>query len=180
MSSSPAPRRGLVGWTPHGEEISCERDTLDHGIGPSVLELRFRAAVASDGRYELLSRGLTVDAWGRAVARGGPYGEYAARAWLELVARAPSCSATHTLELGRAQVTGPWDRVAAFSGWITLPDLVLEGCRANEVLEVRLRLLGQVNRGRVEVESFGVVASREEELQDAFALRRLPEATPAP
>jgi hypothetical protein len=172
------PRRGLLGWTTREDDWACRKDTLDEGLAPSSLELRFRGAIPADGRYQLLARGLTVDAWGRVVARGGALGDYVARARMEYLARTPSCTASHVLELARAQVTGPWERAAAFGGWIVLPDLVVEGCRANEVLEVRLRLVGEVNRGRVDVESFGVVASRPEELQEALALRLIPEPDP--
>jgi hypothetical protein len=174
------PRLGIVGWPPpKDEELVCLQDTHDHGATPAAMELRWRGVVAEDGSYALLARGLTLDAWGRVVARGGPYGEYIARAWFELVARAPSCTARHTLPLARAAVSAVWIRQAAFGGWIEVPDLELTGCRAGEVLEVRVRLLGEVNRGRLEVESFGVVAHRADELQDTLALRRRLEPGPA-
>lgn len=177
----PEPRRGVVGWQPaKGEDLACARDTLDHRGPPPALELAFRAVVPEDGDLDLLARGTTLDAWGRALARGGPYGEFAARTWFEYTATAPSCRAVHLKDLAKAVVTGPWDREALFSGWIVLPDLVLTGCRAGEVLEVRLRLLGEVNRGRVDVETFGVVAGRMEEVQDSLALRKRVAPPPAP
>jgi hypothetical protein len=170
------PRLGIVGWPPpRDEEPVCLQDTYDHGASLASLELRWRGVVAEDGSYDLLARGLTLDAWGRVLARGGPYGEYVARAWFELVARTPSCTTHHALPLARAAVSAAWTRQAAFGGWIVVPDLELTGCRAGEVLEVRLRLLGEVNRGRLEVESFGVVAHRADDLQDTLAVRRRPE-----
>jgi len=174
------PTRGLVGWQARRDELACLHDTLDDGPAPASLEFRFRAAILADGSYDLLARGLTADTSGRVEARGGAYGEFVAQARVELTARAPSCTATFTQPLSRAEVTGPWNRPASFSGWVILPDLVVEHCRAGEVLEVRLRLVAEANRGRLEVETFGLLASRTEELQEAFALRRRPEPAPEP
>jgi hypothetical protein len=175
------PRRGLVGWqTGRGEDFACLRDSLDHGLATSSLELRFRAVIPADGDYDLLARELTLDAGTRVLVRGAPYGEYTARAWFELQARTPSCTVTWVQELATAVVTAPMERSAGSRGWVILPDLVLEGCHAGEVLEARLRLLGEVNRGQVIVESYGLVVSSADELSDALALRRRAERTAAP
>lgn len=174
------PRRGLVGWTTaRQDDFACLHDSLDHGLAPSSLELRFRAAVPASGDYDLLARGLTVDTAVKALARGGAYGEFTARAWFELHARAPSCTVTWVQELAKAVVSAPMERGASSSGWVIVPDLVLEGCRASEILEVRLRLLGEVSRGQVIVESYGLVVAHADELSDALALVRRPEAPPA-
>jgi hypothetical protein len=173
-------RLGVAGWAAsRDEELACLADTLDHGPWDAALELRWRGVLPTDGSYDLLARDLTLAAWGRVVARSGPLGEYVARARFELVARAPSCTASHVQELARAGVSATGTREASFGGWIVVPDLVLDGCRAGEVLEARLRLRGEVNRGRVEVESYGVVAARAVELQDALAVRRRPDPPPA-
>jgi hypothetical protein len=172
------PVRGLLGWQSLDGEPLCLHDSYDHGQEAASLELHFRGAVSGEGALQLLSRGLTVNVVGRVRARGTPKVDVEASAHLELTARAPSCSATHLEPLGRAVVDGPWVRTAQFDGWIVLPDLLLQGCRAGEVLEVRLRLVGETTRGVVELDAFGLVAGRGDDLHDAFALRRRPDVAP--
>lgn len=173
---------GLLGWQSPDTEPICLHDSYDHGQQGASLELRFRGAIAADGTYQLLSRGLTANVYGRVRARGMPKVDVEASALLELTARAPSCSATHREPLARSVVDGPWVRTAHFDGWFVLPDLLLQGCRANEVLEVRLRLVGETTRGVIEVDAFGLVAGWGDDLHDSFALRRRadlgPEALP--
>jgi hypothetical protein len=177
--------RGLLGWQSLDGEPLCLHDSYDHGQEAAALELHFRGAVSGEGTFQLLSRGLTVNVVGRVRARGTPKVDVEASARLELTARAPSCAATHLEPLARAVVDGPWVRTAHFDGWFVLPDLVLQGCRPGEVLEVRLRLVGETTRGGVELDAFGLVAGRGDDLHDAFALRRRPDlgadaAPPAP
>jgi hypothetical protein len=83
------------------------------------------------------------------------------------------------LQLAKAEVTGPWSRVAEFRGWTKIPDLVIPNCKANETLEVTLRLQGEGNRGRVDVDWFGFSAVSHEDMNRVFGLRSRPSATSA-
>ena len=68
-------------------------------------------------------------------------------------------------------MTGIFSRQAEFSGWSEIPDTHLAGCKAGDPLEVRLRLAGDSNRGRIEVDAFGFSAVAADELNRIFGVR---------
>jgi hypothetical protein len=171
---------GVVGWQSPDDDPLCVLDTVAGGPAAPTLELRWQVTVPESGDLALLARRQAAGAWGAVEARGSYFGQFYAVAELVLEASAPSCRAAATLPLARAEVTGPWNRPAAFAGWIELPDLALQGCVAGEVLELRLRLAGRVNRGRIEVDGFGAAAGSDVEAAKAFVLRRRDPAAPPP
>jgi len=168
------PRENFVGWQSPNEDPACIHDTLYEGLRPGVLEFRWRSEIPDDGNYDLVTLEYSVGAWGRVVSRGSYYGDYFAKAQLTVNAKAPSCAGSWSLDLAKAAVTGPWSRVAAFNGWVTIPDLIVPGCRAREIIEVALRLQGESNRGKVEVDWFGFSAIKEEDVNRIFGLRLRP------
>jgi hypothetical protein len=171
-------RSGLIGWQSSTDDPVCFQDT-QLSLRPARLELRWSGTVPRDGRYELQSRRLPAGAWGVVICRSSYYGEFYAEARIELQASSPSCAATWTHPVASAKAVGPWNRPAPFAGWLLLPDLALEHCREGERLEVSLRLVAEMNRGRVEVDAFGISATASDEVGQAFALRPLPPAPPA-
>lgn len=171
-----APFKGEVrdffaGWQSGDQDPICDHDTLDHGTRPALLELRWRGKVPADGAFDLISGGYSVGAWGRVVARGSHYGDYLARARLELEVQSAHCRAEWSVVAARAAVTGSFSRAAEFTGWFEIPDTRVAACVAGDELEVRLRLLGEANRGRVEVDAFGFSTLSAEELNRMFGLK---------
>jgi len=171
---------GVVGWQSPDDDPLCVLDTVAGGPATPALELRWQVTVPESGDLDLLARRQAAGAWGAVEARGSYFGQYYAVAELVLEASAPSCRGVVTVPLARAEVTGPWNRPAVFAGWIELPDLALRGCVAGEVLELRLRLAGRVNRGRIEVDGFGAAAGSDVEAAKAFVLRRRDPSAPPP
>src|SRR4051812_16537574 len=169
----------LIGWeAPNPDDSACSHDTLYDGLKPAVLELRWRTEVPADGNYDLVALGYSVGAWGRVVSRGSHYGDYFAKAEVIIDARSAHCTAMWAKQLALAQVTGPADRQANFSRYLQLPDLQVTNCRAHEPLEVRLRLVGEANRGRVDVDWFGFSAVSDGEVNHIFGLRARPGTPP--
>ncbi len=165
----------LIGWeAPNPDDSACSHDTLYDGLKPAVLELRWRTEVPADGNYDLVALGYSVGAWGRVVSRGSHYGDYFAKAEVVIDARSAHCTATWAKQLALAEVTGPADRQANFAGYLELPDLQVSNCHAHEPLEVRLRLVGEANRGRVDVDWFGFSAVSDGEVNHIFGLRPRP------
>ena len=164
----------LIGWQSKDDDPACNIDTLEVGPGPAVLELRWQAVIPNDGSYELVPGGYGLGAWGSALSRGSWYGDYFAKATVLIAAQAPSCTGSWTLELAKTAVTGPWNRRAQFSGWISLPSIVLHGCRAGDIIEARVRLVGETNRGTVAVDWFGFSAATDDDVNRIFALRPRP------
>ncbi len=171
---SGAIRNNLIGWQSEGDDPACNIDTMETGLRPAVLELRWQAVIPSNGSYELVPAGYGLGAWGSALSRGSYYGDYFAKATVFIYAWAPSCSGSWALELARAVVTGPWNRRAIFSGWITIPAIVLPGCRGGDSVEARVRLVGETNRGAINVDWFGFSAAADEDVNRIFALRERP------
>jgi len=165
------PRENFVGWQSPSEDPACIHDTLYEGLRPGVLEFQWRSEIPQDGNYDLVTLEYSVGAWGRVVSRGSYYGDYFAKAQLMVNAKAPHCGGSWSLDLAKAAVTGPWSRVAGFSGWVTIPDLVVAGCKAHETMQVTLRLQGESNRGKVEVDWFGFSAIKQEDVNRIFGLR---------
>jgi hypothetical protein len=169
-------RNNLIGWQPEDDDGACNIDTMETGLRPAILELRWQAVIPNDGSYELVPAGYGLGAWGSALSRGSYHGDYFAQATLFIDAQAPSCSGSWALQLARAAVTGPWSRQANFSGWITIPAIVLSGCRGGDTVEARVRLVGETNRGAVNVDWFGFSAVADQDKNRIFALREQPNA----
>jgi len=173
-------RNNLLGWeSGDPDDPACTHDTLHEGIRAGVLEMRWRSELPQDGSYDLVTLGYSVGAWGRVTSRGSYYGDYYARASVVVEASSPSCAARWSSDLALAQVTGLQDRVAAFSGWLEIPDIGIAGCKAHEPIEVKLRLVGDVNRGKVDVDWFGFSALEDDEVNRIFGIRPRPDAPAA-
>jgi hypothetical protein len=168
-------KEDLIGWqAPDPDDPACSHDTLTDGISPGVLELRWKKMVPADGSYDLVTLGWSVAAWGWVSSRGSHYGDYVAKAEIVVEAHNPGCSAKWSQNVGEAQVTGPIERHANFSGYAEIPDLVLKQCKGGAPLEVSVRLVGEANRGRIEVGWFGFSAVKDEDANHIFGLRARP------
>lgn len=165
-------RHYFAGWQ-HDEvgEPMCDHDTFEDGLKPAWLELRWRGQIPQDGAYDLVSGGFSAGAWGRVQARGSYYGDFFAKAWIEVTATSPHCKAEWQEDLAKVSVSGLLLRGQEITGWKELADLDLAGCKAGDPLEVRLRLVGESNRGRVEVDGFGFSVVNEEELGRIWGIR---------
>jgi len=162
----------LLGWeSPDAEDAACTHDTWADGLPPGVLEMHWRSEIAQDGSYDLVTLGYSVGAWGRVVGRGAHYGDSFSLAKLVVEARSPHCEASWSLELALAKVSGPQTRQADFSGWVEIPELLMKGCKAHDPVDVRLRLIGEANRGRIDVDWFGFSALADDEVNRIFGLR---------
>src|SRR5258707_10559355 len=73
-------RDDLIGWQSKDQDPACVHDTLDDGIGPAALELRWRVMIPKDGQYEIAPSGFGLGAWGRIVSRGSSIGDYVSTA----------------------------------------------------------------------------------------------------
>ena len=129
-------------------------------------------AIPADGAWELIGGGFAVGAWGRVQARGSYYGDFVARARVVLEATSPHCRAEWSADLAKAAVTGVYARARDFTGWTEIPDLRLDGCKAGEPIDVRVRLVADSNRGRIEVDAFGFSTLNNDELNRIFGVRR--------
>lgn len=174
-----APFRGEIhqsfaGWQSPDQDPICDHDTLDDGANAATLELRWLGSVPADGAYDLISGGYAVGAWGRVTSRGSYYGDYFAQVRLVLEVRSRHCRVERSFDLAKAQVAGFDVRAAEFKGWLTIPDTRLAGCARGDPLEVRLRLVGDANRGRIEVDAFGFSVASAGELDRMFGVRPAP------
>jgi hypothetical protein len=162
----------FAGWhSGKEEEPICDHDTFDDTIKPAMLTMRWHGTVPADGGWSVVSGGYAVGAWGRVLARGATRGDYFALARVVLEAKTPHCQAEWSEQVALAKITGSYTRGAAFSGWIELPDLKLAGCVAGDPIDVRLRLVGESNRGRIEVDAFGFSTAAADELNQMFGVR---------
>lgn len=165
-------KENLIGWAaPTAADAACSHDTFYDGLQPAVLELRWRSLVPADGTFDLVTLGYAVGAWGRVVTRSSHYGDYFARAEVVIDAQSAHCSTSWSKALAVAKATGPIERVAVFSGWIEIPDLVVADCRKDDPLDVRVRFVGESNRGRVDVDWFGFSAVNDDDANRIFGLR---------
>jgi hypothetical protein len=169
-------RDNLLGWQSANNDPVCIHDTVDDGVKPGVLELRWRSEIPADGSYDLVTLGYSVGTYGTVLSRGSWMGDYAAKAELHIDAQAAHCGASRLFPLATAEVNGPLYRGAVYSGWTEIPNLILAGCKAHEPIEVRVRLVGESNRGRIEVDWFGIAAATDEEVHRIFGLRPRPGA----
>jgi hypothetical protein len=161
----------FAGWQSRDGDPVCDHDTFEDGTRPAALELLWHGTVPADGAWDLISGGYSVGAWGRVVSRGAYFGDYFASARVVLEARAPHCRAEWSLNLALAKITGSMTRGAEFSGWVAIPDTRIAGCSAGDPLEVRLRLVGDSNRGRIEVDAFGFSVATADELNRMFGIK---------
>lgn len=170
----------FLGWRSADNDPICIHDTADDGVKPGVLELRWRSEVPADGSYELVSLGYSVGTYGSVLSRGSWMGDFLAKAELRIEAEAAHCTASRSFPLATASVNGPLYRGADYSGWTELPTLLLAGCKAHEPIDVRVRLVGESNRGRIDVDWFGIAAANDDEVNRIFGLRPRAAAAASP
>jgi hypothetical protein len=168
----------FAGWQSPTDDPACVHDSFRDGPAPGTLALRFRAEIPRDGDFELVQAGFALGSVGLVEARGSHFGDYVARATVEVEARAPTCSARWSKELAMAALTGPYQRSAGFSGWFHVSDLPLRGCKGGDRLELDVRLVAATTRGSIVVDLFGFSATRDEDLHRMFGLRPLAAASP--
>jgi hypothetical protein len=113
-----------------------------------------------------------VKTLGAVVCRGGWTVEAMAFATLVVEARSAHCSANWSTPLAKTMSFGPETRATPFDGYKDIPPLLLEECRAGDVLEVRLRLEADTNRGRIDVDSFGFEIMSDLDGRRLFGLMR--------
>jgi hypothetical protein len=162
-----------IGWH-QGKDSdipACTYDSFENGTEPAALELRWRVVVPEDGNYDVVAMGYSVGAFGRVLSRGGWKGSYYTKVKVDVDASSSSCGGDWSQDLANAKVDGPWEREAPFSGWVQIPDIQVYGCRGQDVLELRVRLIGETNRGQVDVDWFGFSAQRDDEMNKIFALK---------
>jgi hypothetical protein len=164
-------REDLLGWQSGDRDSVCVHDTLDDGVGPATLELKWQVVIPKDGRYEIEPSGFGLGAWGRVVSRGSSIGDYVSRATVAIDGRGKSCAGSWSIEVAKSVVSGPWARVAAFSGWIEVPNIALGKCTGGDTLDVIVRLIGESNRGSINVDWFGFSARTDDDANHIFALR---------
>lgn len=162
---------GLFGWQPPGSGAACLHDTLDHGLDPASLTVRWVAVIPKDGDYEVVQGIFGLGAWGKVAVRSSFWGDYFASASVAIEARTPSCHGSWTQLLAAAEATGGWVRTQAFEGGIEVGEVVLSGCRAGEQVQLELRLVGESNRGSVSVDWFGFSAYTANDADSLFGLR---------
>ena len=168
----------FAGWWAEGDDAICYHGTLESGLQPATLEMRWKSIVPADGNYNVLSTGYAVGTWGDVMARGSYFGDYWAWARVNLEVHSPHCHDSRSFDLARAALTLPAERSASFSGWVEIPDIWVAGCKAGDPLEVRVRLVGQSNRGHIAVTGFGFWAAKDEELDRMFGFRPAPVPPP--
>ena len=161
----------FAGWQSHDADPACDHDTFDDGLHSASLELHWQGSVPVDGAVDLVSGGYAIGAWGRAVARGSHYGNYVAWARVVLEVVSPHCRGEWASPLARAAVTGSFSRQVEFTGWSEVPDLHLAGCKAGDPLDVRVRLMADSNRGRIEIDAFGFSAVAGDDIDHVFGVR---------
>ena len=166
-------REYFAGWQSGKEETPiCDHDTFDDTTKPAILALHWRGTIPADGAWSVISGGYAVGAWGRVLARGSYHGDYFALARVEFDATSPHCKVEWSKQLALAKITGIYTRGANFDGWVEIPDVTLTGCVAGEPVDVRLRLVGESNRGRIEVDAFGFSTAASSELNQMFGMRK--------
>ena len=89
-----------------------------------------------------------------------------------LDATSPHCSGRWSTDLARTAVTRAEARARDFDGWTEIPDVHLFGCKAGEPIDVRVKLVADSNRGRIEVDAFGFSTLNDDELNRVFGVRR--------
>jgi len=172
-------RDGLFGWQGPGELPACRHDTFEQGQAPGWLELRWAAAIPADGDWLVTPGIFGLGAWGKVTARSAPQGRFTSEATVLVEARAPSCRGEWSLSVARTQATNSWPRTAEYAGAVELEEILLRGCRAGEPVELRLRFVGESNRGRIDVAWFGFSAYATDDADQLFGLRPGPERPPS-
>jgi hypothetical protein len=161
----------MLGWKSDDRELpACTHDTLYDGQQPAALELSWSGQVPGDGDYELNTFGYTVSTTGQVVCRGTWHADTHAAASLVIEANSAHCSQSWSLPLAAVSSFGPESRAVPFYGYKEIPPLLLPGCKAGEALRVRARLVGEVNRGRVDVDSFGFFPGSYSDAHQLFGL----------
>lgn len=170
-------RDSFAGWQSSDDQSVCEHDTFQDTVRPAKLELRWHGTVPADGSFLVLTGGYSVGAWGRVLVRGSYYGDYYSTARVVLEVTSPHCRAEWSSQLALAKLTGEFLRGAEFTGWVSIPDTRIEHCVKGDPLDVRLRLLGDSNRGKIEVDAFGF-STQGSGLNRMFGVRPAPPLPP--
>lgn len=172
-------RDHLFGWPAQEDDApTCWHDSLDHGPEAGTLELRWVARIPADGDYAVAQGMFGLTALVAATVRSGQFGDFSAAAVLAVDAVAPSCRASWTTPLARVDASAGWHRGREFAGAVEVAELALQGCRAGEEVALRVRLVGQATRGRVEVGWVGFSAYAPEDVDQLFGLRPGPAEQP--
>ena len=161
----------FAGWQSPDAEPLCDHDTFDDGVGAATLDLRWRGTIPANGAWDVVTGGYSAGAWGRVMSRGSHHGDYFASARMVLEATSPHCRAEWSVLLALVKIDFVTTRGTEFSGWTEIPDTRLAGCVAGDPIEVRLKLVGDSSRGRIEVEAFGFSVAAAYELNRMFGLR---------
>jgi hypothetical protein len=167
-------RESFAGWWSDDEGPACIHRTFKGGLKPAALELRWQGTVPADGGYNVVSGGYALGTWGYVVARGSYYGDFWAWARVTIDVQSAHCRGSWSLDLAKAALTGPDMRAADFSGWVEIPDIRISGCKAGDILDVRVRLVGQSNRGDIAVDMFGFWAQSDDDLNRMFGIEPAP------
>jgi len=149
-----AAKANVLGWEAEHDDATCSHDTLYDGIHDAELTLRWAGVVPKDGDFEIetFDNGLRV--WVDVVSRGGWNSDSLADVNLVLQARSEHCSLTWMDSVAHVASFGPEVRDARYGGFKEVPTLRLVNCKGGDPLEVRVALVGQANRGPIEVDSF--------------------------
>jgi hypothetical protein len=161
----------FAGWWAADDDPICYHGTLESGLQPATLEMRWRGVIPADGNYDVLSAGYALGSWGTVMARGSYFGDFWAEARVDINVQSASCSGTWSSDLAIAALSLQGERSADFSGWMEIPDIRVSGCKAGEPLDVRVQLVGQSNRGHIAVDGFGFWAAKDEELNQIFGIK---------
>ena len=167
-----ARRFELIGWEsdPNSSDPICSHDTLLDGVGTASLDLLFRGAVPADGDLEIntFDNGLRV--FVTVQSRGSWVGDSVTNVRFAVEARSDHCSLSWMSPLASAATFGPERVGTPYGGYKEIPRLRLRQCKAGDALEVRVRLIADSNRGRVEVDSFAFRAGSAEEANRVVGL----------
>jgi len=168
----------FAGWWAPDDDPICFHGTLESGLQPATLEMRWKGVVPADGNYDVLSAGYAVGIWGHVMARGSYFGDFWAWARVNVEVKSPHCGDSISRDVARAAVSLLAERSADFSGWVEIPDIWVAGCKAGDPMDVRVQVVGQSNRGHIAVDGFGFWAARDEELNRMFGIKSAPNPPP--
>lgn len=154
-----AAKANVLGWEAEKSDATCSHDTLYDGVHDAELTLRFAGVVPKDGDFEIdtFDNGLRV--WVDVATRGGWNSDSIADVNLVLQARSEHCSLTWMDSVAHVASFGPEVRDTHYGGSKEVPTLRLVQCKGGDALEVRIGLVAEATRGRIEVDSFGFRAA---------------------
>jgi hypothetical protein len=162
---------GMLGWeAKDNSDPACSHDTNYEGVSVAALEMHWRGKIPRDGSYELNTFGYTVHTTGEVVVRGSWNLDTWAVTNLTIEMKSDHCSMEWSKPVASATARGPWMRKTPFYGYQEIPPLQMDDCKAGDILEVTARLAADVNRGRVDVDSFGFLTGSASDAKELVAL----------